>query len=137
MADLRFEELGRVREFALPELQARADNNLLAPGRRQFRVWLGDREAAYLSFDIWDDELNLYEVFVANAMRGQGIGSEILSLSITFAKQLKKSRLTVCPHPLSDQRPEDLVEWYMRRGFRPTEDPRRFEIILSHSAEAS
>ncbi len=90
--NLRFEELGRAREFASPE-------------------------------------------FIASAMRKRGIGTAITTFSVDFAKQLKKSRLTVCPHPLSDQPLDDLIDWYKRRGFKPTNDPKLFEIarIPTHS----
>jgi GNAT superfamily N-acetyltransferase len=130
-----FEGLGKERTFALRELQTRADANPLADGRKQFRVWLGNREAAYLSFDTgWEDQLNLYEVFVAEAMRGQGVGTEIISFAIDLCREMGKPRLTVRPTPLSKQSMADLVAWYMRRGFKSApEGSQLLEIVLEET----
>ena len=129
--NIRFEELGKERTFALHELQVRADTNPLAEECRQYRVLLDENEAAYLSFDVWLDELNLYEVFVAEVLRNQGIGTRIISFAIDLGKQMGKTRLTVRPRPLSDQPEADLVAWYLRRGFTPTASPELLEIILA------
>ena len=56
---IRFEELGEERPFTSAELQARAKANPWKNGRKQYRVWLGEFEVAYLSFDVfWDDQVN-------------------------------------------------------------------------------
>ena len=127
--NIRLEELGIERVFALPELQTRADGNPSQEGRKQFRVWLDDSEVGFLAFEtFWDDQLNLYEIFIADAYRNRGIGTDLIGLAIDFAKRLDKPRLTVRPTPLSKQPLEDLIAWYVRRGFRPTiEDPELFE----------
>jgi GNAT superfamily N-acetyltransferase len=131
--DIRLEELGRVRAFGSPELQTRADGNPLAPGRKQYRVWLGDREAAYLSFDVfWPNQINLYEVFVASEIRNRGVGSACIRFAIGLTKELAKPRLTVLPTPLSDMSENDLIAWYLRRGFtRVADEPKLLEIVLS------
>lgn len=134
---IRFEELGIQRTFALADLQARADANPLTEHRKQYRVWMGDREAAYLSFDIaWEDQLNLYEVFVAESMRGKGVGSATIRFAINLGRQMGKPRLTVKPGPLSDQSMADLVAWYMRRGFTHTPEGSQFlEIVFEETKQ--
>jgi GNAT superfamily N-acetyltransferase len=95
-------------------------------------VKLGDREAAYLSFDVfWPDQINLYEIFVVRDLRNHGIGSECIRFALELTKSLSKPKLTVWPRPLSDQSQDDLVAWYMRRGFTPMLDNSELlEIVL-------
>jgi GNAT superfamily N-acetyltransferase len=120
---VQFEELGKERTFSIPELQTRADANPLAPGRKQYRVQIDQQDAAYLSFDtFWDGQLNLYEIFVAESYRGQGIGSKCISFAVDLAKELGKPRVTVRPTPLSGQSKDNLIAWYVRRDFVPTKD---------------
>jgi GNAT superfamily N-acetyltransferase len=130
--EFRFEELGEVRKFSSTELQARADSNPLQDGRKQYLVKLGDREAAYLSFDVfWPDEVNLYEVFVARELRNHGVGSACIQFGVGLTTKLGKSKLTVRPKPLSEQSKGDLIAWYMRRGFTAMADePELLEIVL-------
>lgn len=130
---IRFEELGIKRTFASSELQARANDNPLTDARKQYRVWLGDQEAAYLSFDVfWPEEINLYEIFVVSELRDHGIGSACIRFAVDLTKQLEKPRLTVRPKPLSGQSKDDLVAWYVRRGFTPmTDDPELLEIVIT------
>jgi GNAT superfamily N-acetyltransferase len=99
--EFRFEELGEERKLSSSELQVRADNNPLQEGRKQYLVKLGDREAAYLSFDVFlPDEVNLYEVFVAREIRNHGVGSACIQFAVELTKRLGKSKLTVRPKPL-------------------------------------
>jgi GNAT superfamily N-acetyltransferase len=130
--EFQFEELGQERKFSSSELQARADGNPLQDGRKQYLVKLGDREAAYLSFDVcWPDEVNLYEVFVERELRNLGVGSACIQFGVKLATKLGKSKLTVRPKPLSEQLKGDLIAWYMRRGFKPmANEPRLLEIAL-------
>jgi GNAT superfamily N-acetyltransferase len=127
---IQFEELGSERTFASAELQERANGNPLAEGRKQYRVWLDDSEAAYLTFDTcWEDQLNLYEVFVATAIRNQGVGTKIIRFALDLARKMGKPRLTVRPEPLSEQSKPDLIAWCTHQGFTPTaEDPQLLEI---------
>ena len=128
---VQFAELGKERTFSLSELQSRADANPLAPGRKQYRVQVDQRDAAYLSFDIWDDQLNLYEIFVAESFRGQGVGSECIRFAVDLARGLGKPRVTVRPTPLSGQNKDDLIAWYARRGFVTAKDvPELLEVVL-------
>ncbi len=129
---VQFKELGKERTFSLPELQVRADANPLAPGRKQYRVQVDQQDAAYLSFDtFWGDQLNLYEIFVAESFRGQGVGSECICFAVDLAGELGKPRLTVRPTPLSGQSKDNLIAWYVHRGFVPAKDaPELLEIGL-------
>ena len=128
---IRFEKLGRLRTFRSSELQARADNNPLSDARKQYRVWVAESEAAYLSFDIWPTELSLYEIFVAREFRDCGVGSECIRFAIKLATRLGKPRLTVRPGPLAEQSKEDLIAWYKRRGFTEVAgEPGHFEVCL-------
>ncbi len=130
--NVQFEELGQQRTFALAELQLRADGNPLADGQKQYRVLLDGHEAAYASFDtFWEDQLNLYEVFVAGQFRNEGVGTAIIHFAVELCRRMDKPRLTVRPKPLSEQPEAELVAWYLRRGFTPTaEDPKLLEIVL-------
>ena len=129
---VQFKELGKERTFSLPDLQVRADANPLAPGRKQYRVQVYKQDAAYLSFDTFlGDQLNLYEIFVAASFRGQGIGSECIRFAVDLARELGKPRVTVRPTPLSGQSKDDLIAWYVRRGFVSAKDaPELLEIAL-------
>jgi GNAT superfamily N-acetyltransferase len=129
---VQFKELGQERKFTMPELQTRADANPLAPGRKQYRVQVDEQDAAYLSFDtFWGDQLNLYEIFVTETFRGQRVGSECILFAVDLARELGKSRVTVRPTPLSSQSKDDLIAWYVRRGFVPAKDaPELLEIAL-------
>jgi GNAT superfamily N-acetyltransferase len=129
---VQFKELGKERTFSRPDLQVQADANPLAPGRKQYRVQVDQQEAAYLSFDMfWGDQLNLYEIFVAESFRGQGVGSECIRFAVDLARELGKPRVTVRPTPLSGQSKDDLIACYVRSGFVPAKDaPELLEIAL-------
>jgi GNAT superfamily N-acetyltransferase len=130
--EIRFEELGEERPFASAELQARAKANRWQKGRKQFRVWLGESEAAYLSFDVfWGDQVNLYEVFVAAEFRTRGVGAECIRFAMKLTKELQKPRLTVKPGYIGGQSKDELRQWYIRRGFNPVKDEAELlEIIV-------
>jgi GNAT superfamily N-acetyltransferase len=132
---LRFEKLGKHRVFALAELQERADHNPLDDGREQYRVWIGDQEAAYLSFDtFYTDQLNMYEIFVASNLWNMGIGTKIIEFAVELGKQMGKTRLTARPRPLSDQSLTDLITWYVNRGFTPDKNEKGlFEIKFAEN----
>jgi GNAT superfamily N-acetyltransferase len=115
---VQFKELDKERTFSRPELQTLADANPLAPGRKQYRVQVDQQDAAHLSFDtFWEDQLNLYEMFVAEFFCGSGIGSECIRFAVDLARELGKPRFTVRPTPLSGQSKDDLIAWYVHRGF--------------------
>lgn len=133
---IEFEELGSQRTFALPELQARADGNPWSEARRQYRVQRNKQEVAYLSFDVFlPSEINLYEIFVAAQYRGQGIGCACILFAIDLGKQMGKERLSVRPEPLSEQSKEDLIEWYLRRGFVSKKGESGFLVLGLRSKE--
>src|ERR1700722_1570167 len=120
---IRFDELGPERTFASAELQTRASGNPWQRGRRQFRVLLSETEVAYLSFDVfWEDQVNLYEIFVASAFRNRGVGCECICFAIRFTRELGKPRLTVRPGDIGGQTKAEVREWYIRRGFIPVKD---------------
>jgi GNAT superfamily N-acetyltransferase len=120
---IRFEELREERPFTSAELQARAKANPWKKGRKQYRVWLGESEAAYLSFDVfWDDQVNLYEIFVAAEFRKQGVGARCIRFAIDLAKELQKPRVTVRPGYIGGQSKDELRQWYIRKGFNPAKD---------------
>ncbi len=128
----RFEELGSQRTFASAALQARANNNPWTKARKQYRVWFGEVEAAYLSFDIhWPAEINLYELWVVAELRDRGIGSECVRFAIELTKQLGKPRLSVRPGPLDGRTKADNRKWYRSRGFKPMKgEPDLLEIMV-------
>lgn len=129
---VQFEELGKVRRFESAELQERADRNPWRNTRKQYRVSFEGKEAGYLSFDIsWEDEFNLYEVFILEAIRNQGVGTECIRFAVNLGKELRKPRLTVQPGQISNLTLDDLVSWYKHRGFSVAPDGLEFlEIVL-------
>ena len=127
---VRFEELGAQRSFVLPELEERSRRNPWDEKRQQYRVWLGEQEAAFMTFDIfWENELNLYELFVATSCRGMGVGTAAVAFAINLAKTMRKPRLSIRAIPLSDQSQEQLIAWYVRRGLRPSADDPELLVI--------
>ena len=127
---VRFEEIGPERNFDLQELQERANHNAWNKNRKQYRVWSGDRQVAFVTFDTcWEDELNLYEVFVARQYRGQVIGTVIVQFAADLGKQMGKPRLTIRARPLSDQSQSELIAWYVRRGLIPREGEPEFLVM--------
>jgi GNAT superfamily N-acetyltransferase len=129
---IHFEELGAKRTFAAAELQARANGNPWQEGRRQFKAPLGEMEVAYLSFDaFWDDQINLYEIFVASDFRNRGVGCECIRFAIKLTRQLGKPRLTVRAGYLGGQSKAEVVEWYKRRGYTHVKGEQDFlEIVV-------
>lgn len=129
---LRFEELGPERTFASAELQDRANSNPWTKARQQYRVWCGEVEAAYLSFDIhWPDEINLYELWVVGELRGRGIGASCVRFAIELTKQFGKPRLSVRPGPLDGRSKAENRKWYRKQGFKPMKgEPDLLEIVV-------
>lgn len=129
---IRFEELGQRRIFASAVLQAEANNNPWGPERKQYRVWFGDIEAAYLSFDTnWPDQLRLYELWVVAELRNRGIGSSCVRFAVELTKQLAKPRLTVHPGPLDGRPKAENRKWYRKRGFKCVKgDADSLEIVI-------
>jgi GNAT superfamily N-acetyltransferase len=131
--NLRFEELTRSRTFQIPELAESAERNTWTPDRKQYRVWLNNREAAFVTFDaFWPDRLVLYEMVVAKDLRRKGIGSAIIHFAIELAKQLNKPRLTVLVGQIGDLTTKELRAFYAGCGLTPaTGDPNAFEIVVT------
>jgi GNAT superfamily N-acetyltransferase len=126
---LTFEELGRDRPFRTPELMERAIHNSWDKNRKQYRVWLGDQEAAFVTFDIfWPDQLNLYELIVAKDLRNRGIGSSIIGFAVDLAKEMGKPCLTIRAGQIGEQTKEELRCFYQRRGF--TADPNDADFFI-------
>jgi GNAT superfamily N-acetyltransferase len=127
---LLFEQIGPQRQFSLSELQERADHNVWSKDRRQYRVWLGEQDVAFLTFDIfWEDQLNLYEVFVASGYRRCGVGAAIIRFAADLARRMGKPRLTIRARPLSGQSQKDLIAWYIRQGLTPTPGEPEFLVM--------
>lgn len=127
---IRFEEIGPHRTFSSSELQQRADHNPWDKNRKQYRVWLGAQEAAFLTFDIcWPNELNLYEVFVSAEHRRRGVGGAIIRFAADLGRRMGKPRLTVRARPLSAQSQDDLIAWYVRQGLISSPGDREFLVL--------
>ncbi|MHB8301638.1 MAG: GNAT family N-acetyltransferase [Acidobacteriaceae bacterium] len=114
---LRFERLGNERTFLVPELQISATKNPLDNNRAQYRVWLGDEEAAFITFDIfWPDELNLYEIVVAKHLRRRGVGASVIQFAADLARTMEKKRLSIRAGRIGEQTKDELISYYQRRG---------------------
>jgi GNAT superfamily N-acetyltransferase len=130
--EIRFEELGSTRIFESTELQDRANHNSWDERRKQYLIWLGDHEAAFMTFDIFlPKELNLYELFVATEYRGHGVGTAAILFAADLGRRMGKAQLSIRARPLSEQSQDDLIAWYVRRGLTPTaEDPELLMLDL-------
>jgi GNAT superfamily N-acetyltransferase len=120
-------------EINSPELLARA--HPWVPGnevRVSYLVRMSGEEVAFLSYDADrdSDRLTLYEIFVAEQFRGQGIGSELIRRSRQLAAEKGYRRLFVIPKPLAEEiTPQKLVRWYEERGFVPSPEQRGAYIM--------
>lgn len=120
---LELHKLTAASEINSAELRARACRYV--PGnevRLNYLVRMSGEEVAFLSYDAFPDSehLVLYEMFVAERFRGQGIGSELIRRSLQLATELGYRRLLVMPKPLAEGiTPQQLVTWYEKRGFVP------------------
>ncbi len=127
---LKFEEITVERKFSIPELSESAAKNVWREDKKQYRVWLDDQEAAFVTFDtFWPDQLNLYEVVVAKAFRRRGVGSSVIRFAVNLARQMGKARLTVRVGKIGEQTKEEIKSFYLHRGLRPSpNDADLFEI---------
>ena len=122
-------------EIRCEELRERARNTPLTPSRWHFvaREASGD-ELAFVSFDVAEhrDSLVLYELWVAVAHRGKGVGTALLDQAARIARESGYESLLVRPSPLSiglTQR--RLWHWYRDRGFAPwSEDPKVLQRLV-------
>ena len=133
--EIRFEVLGSQRIFESAELQDRANQNSWDEWRKQYRIWLGDHEAAFMTFDIFlPNELNLYELFVATEYRGHGVGTAAIRFAADLGRRMGKAQLSIRARPLSGQSQDDLIAWYIRRGLTPrAEDPEFLMLNLGRN----
>ncbi len=114
---LKFEELGNARTFSVHELQISAERNPLDVNRQQYRVWLHEQEAAFITFDIFlPNELNLYEIVVARHLRCRDIGSSVIRFAADLAKSMEKNRLSIRAGQIGEQTKDELISYYKRRG---------------------
>jgi GNAT superfamily N-acetyltransferase len=124
-ADMKLDlhKLTAASEINSADLLARARRYI--PGnevRLSYLVRMLGEEVAFLSYDAFpdSDRLILYEMFVAERFRGQGIGSELICRSLQLATELGYRRLFVIPKPLAEGiTQQKLVRWYEERGFVP------------------
>jgi len=116
-------ELNSASEISSAELRERAAQSV--PGleiSRSYIVRMSGNEVAFVSYDLIPDDENLvlYELFVASRFLRQGIGSELIRHSVGMATKLGYRQLFVRPKPLAKGiAQEELVCWYVRRGFVP------------------
>jgi hypothetical protein len=130
---IRFEKLDALRSFKTAELQKSACKNPLDENRAQYRVWLDEQEAAFVTFDIfWPQELNLYEVVVAKDLRRRGVCTAIIRFAANLAVEMGKFALTIRAGQIGEQTKSELIEFYKRRGLEPrSDDPDLLELKLN------
>jgi GNAT superfamily N-acetyltransferase len=118
---LHLEELYKERPYLSPELRARADETPWTQNRLQYVVYRNDDQVAFLSFDLlFEEGFVLYELFVAEEHRRQGIGSALIREAEKIGSSRCYSQLVIRPEPLAkDISKEQLVRWYLAQGFTP------------------
>lgn len=93
---------------------------------RHYAYHENGNEVALLSFDIYDqrefpeiDYLIIYELYVPDTLRNQGIGTRALQAAERFAKELGFRRTFIRVAPLFNTRTqEEMLDWYERRGYK-------------------
>jgi len=124
---LEFIELRTHAEIISEELRARARQ---FPGRAidlRYLVLKAGKEVAFLWYNTFPTEfyLVIYELFVEERFRHQGIGSALIQHAESLATARGYRQILVRPQPLSDKiTPEQLVGWYEKRGFTKMTDDR-------------
>ncbi len=129
---LRFKLLTEVDKKGICELslKSRAENNPLRPSRRQYIIWLENKEIAYLSFDLFPEQhfLVIYEIFVANDYRNQGFGTQILADAEQLIQKWGYNKIKLVPKSLEPKTSgKKLAKWYKEKGF--IEDPTNSQVL--------
>jgi hypothetical protein len=96
-------------------------------------VRLRGKEAA---FDlIYEDQLNLYEMIVANEMRNQGVGTSIVRFGVALAEELGKPCLSIRAGQIGEQTIEEVREFYIGLGMvqRDEDDPDLFVLRVQRN----
>jgi GNAT superfamily N-acetyltransferase len=79
-----------------------------------------DQEVALLVVDFWPppEPLRVYEIFVVDPARREGVGSELLLYAEQLAVQSGNTEVELHARSLDDRiRTSILVAWYRRRGY--------------------
>ena len=109
-------------QCAHEELRARACTSSKNKHTRHHIVRLEAQEVAFVSLDVIPNAeyLVLYELFVVQARRQQGVGSHILMEVERLAVQLGYQLIALTPWPLESTLSEtQLKQWYKQRGYVP------------------
>jgi GNAT superfamily N-acetyltransferase len=116
-----FVELKRPEDALTDEIRERARTGSTNHYTEQYSVRESGAEVAYVALDWlpmdYCSNLVLYEMFVPNQHRHQGIGTRILAETVRLAKNRGRSGVFLMAHPLEDYPPEKLVRWYEMQGF--------------------
>lgn len=117
MALLELANLESVDSF---EIRKRSEASSKSQHTKQYFIVENDLEVGFLSLDIRPnvDYLVLYEIFVLQKYRCQGVASRTLAEVEQFAKSLKYKKITLSPSPLeNEQSKPELICWYKKRGY--------------------
>jgi len=114
---MEFVELRTCENALTCEVRERAKRNTHEL-TKNYSVRENGAEVAYVALERHDRRyLILYEMFVPEALRQQGIGSRILAETERLAKAESYPRVLLIAHPLEPYPQEKLAAWYRRRGF--------------------
>jgi len=105
-------------------------------GRSQeFVALVNGVEAALLSYEDWSEQSVgfIYEIFVLQEFRKQGIGASLLSYAEELARKLHCTCIQLEPYALGQEVDlERLVAWYTKNGyFQKPNDPEKMEKDLT------
>jgi len=120
MQKMRLVELPCPENVANAELRTRALISPKAKWTRHYVAYDDGREVAFVSLDINArvDYLVLYEMFVPERLRTQGIGSRVLLEIERTARNLAYHKVTLLPQPIDPAISRDvLIGWYRKRGY--------------------
>ena len=91
--------------------------------RPRYIVRRGDEEVAFLAFDLCCPDILMYEIFIRQGYRGQGIGSLLIKEAADVGREYGCTRLLVRPEELLSEYPVNkLTDWYQKRGFAEVSD---------------
>lgn len=117
MIEIRSVQLDEIQNNKLQEHVYRAHNSRST----EYIVFIDEIEAALLSYEDWSDRFEgfIYEIYVLEEYRKNGLGTKLLKFAENKARLLKCNKIFLEPRPLDKNvTSEFLVSWYGKQGYQ-------------------